>query len=69
MQCLTALENDYEAAKRRLEAAQREKLEAAAAFLAVRAALREELEALWPASRPCGANVRHDTAAYARCQE
>ena len=69
MQDLTALENDYDSAKRRLQAAQQEKLEAAAEFLAARAALHQKLEALWPAPCPCGENAQYDTAAYARRQE
>lgn len=64
MQCLTALEHDYDAAKSRLEAAQQEKLEAAAEFLAVRAALRQKMEALWPAPCPCGDNARYDMEAH-----
>ncbi len=61
MQCLTTLEHDYDAAKLRLEAAQQEKLEAATEFLAVRAALRQSLEALWPSPCPCGENAGYDT--------
>ena len=49
--CLTVLETEYQAAKSRLQAAQQEKLEAAAEFLAARAALRQTLETLWPS--PC----------------
>lgn len=69
MHYLTALETKYDAAKLRLQAAQQEKLEAAAEFLAVRAALRQKLEALWPDPCQCGENARYDTAAYAHCQE
>ncbi len=73
MHCLTALEADieteYDAAKLRLQAAQQEKLEAAAEFLAVRAALRQKLEAIWPAPCPCAENARYDPATYAHCQE
>ena len=69
MQRLTDLEHDYDAAKSRLEAAQQEKLEAAAEFLAVRATLRQSLEALWPAPCPYGENARYETAARARRPE
>ncbi len=69
MQCLTALENDYNFAKRRLKAAQQEKLEAAAEFLAARAALNQKLEALWPAPCPCGENARQNRETGARGQE
>ena len=54
MHYLTALESDYHSAKLRLQAAQQEKLEAAAEFLAARAALHQKLEMLWPDARPCG---------------
>lgn len=54
MQYLTILEADYAVAKQRLQAAQQERLEAAAEFLSVRATLRQTLETLWPASCECG---------------
>ena len=48
------LEVNYQAAKKRLQSAQQEKLEAAAEFLAARAALRQTLEVLWPSPCACG---------------
>lgn len=54
MQCLSALETEYQAAKERLQAAQQEKLEAATDFLSARAALRQTLETLWPDCCECG---------------
>ncbi len=48
------LEVNYQAAKKRLQAAQQEKLEAAAEFLDARAALRLTLETLWPSPCECG---------------
>ena len=54
MDSLFSLEKNYDAAKARLQAAQQEKLEAAAEFLSARAALRQTLEALWPSPCECG---------------
>ena len=48
MNALSSLETNYDAAKARLQAAQQEKLEAAAEFLAARAALHQTLETFWP---------------------
>lgn len=55
MQNLPTLETEYQAAKLRLQAAQQEKLEAAAEFLSARAALRQTLETLWASPCDCGA--------------
>lgn len=54
MDSLSSIEKRYHTAKERLKAAQQEKLEAAADFLCVRAALRQTLETLWPDSCLCG---------------
>ncbi len=54
MDSLSSIKKRYYTAKERLEAAQQEKLEAAADFLTIRAALRQTLETLWPVSCPCG---------------
>ena len=54
MTCLTILESDFYSAKRRLQAAQMEKLEAAAEFTSARAALRQALETVWPPRCECG---------------
>ena len=43
-----ALEDDYQAARIRLLAAQQEKAEATIEFLAVREALRSNMAMLWP---------------------
>ena len=61
MQRLTILENDFHSAKRRLQAAQQEKLEAAAAFLAARAALSRTLETVWPPRCECGGELEPET--------
>ena len=50
------LEVNYQAAKKRLQAAQQEKLEAAAEFLDARAALRLTLETLWPSPASAAKN-------------
>ena len=63
MDCFAETEERLEAAKARLVAAQQEKLEAAAEFLAARAALRQALEALWPSRCECS-----DTAATEKAE-
>ncbi len=57
MHGLTTLETEYRAAKLRLQAAQQEKLDAAAEFLSARAALRQTLEMLWPDTCECGGEL------------
>ena len=59
MECFAETEKRFEAAKARLQAAQEEKLKAAAEFLSARAALRQTLEALWPSSCECGEKPGH----------
>ena len=66
MDSLFSLEKNYDAAKARLQAAQQEKLEAAAEFLSARAALRQTLEALWPSPCECGENSAVGQYAEAR---
>ena len=60
----TDLETEFQAAKLRLQAAQQEQLEAAAEFLAVRAALRQRLQTVWPAPCPCKAKAGDSNPLY-----
>ena len=53
MDYFTETERKFEAAKARLLAAQQEKTEATAEFLAARAALSRTLETLWPSPCEC----------------
>ena len=50
MSHFSEVEEEYQAAKARLQLAQQEKLEAATKFLSARAALQQMLEITWPSA-------------------
>lgn len=68
MDYLTETEQRFEAAKARLLAAQQEKLEASAEFLAARAALSRTLETLWPEYCECTPETGYHSATYGHYQ-
>lgn len=66
MDSLLNLEQNYYAAKARLQAAQQEKLEAAAEFLAARASLHQTLETFWPEESECSPESGYDRTTYGK---
>ncbi len=66
MDSFSILEKNYDAAKARLQAAQQEKLEAAAEFLAARAALHQTLETFWPEKGESAPVSGYDRTTYGK---
>lgn len=66
MNFLSSIETNYSAAKARLQAAQQEKLEAAAEFLAARAALHQTLETFWAEEGETAPMSGYDRATYGK---
>lgn len=66
MNSLSSIEANYHAAKARLQAAQQEKLEAAAEFLAARAALHQTLETFWPEDGESLPSSGYDRTTYGK---